>query len=345
MAGPSASSRLLPPTGQGDVARGELDTPAGGEQVHVAAGQAPPGWDERLLRLRVHAPFQRAGWISAKAAGSELAVFVSGPGYQSAGILAETSAGTVFTCPRGPAFRDLDSLARAIRDLGGVFTGCELRVGPYRTGAVDVHAVEAVLGRLGLRPAATQFHRFTATVTLDDEAAMLARLSQNARRQLRKAQGAGVEVRATASRAAAVRFVDFYAEFARRRGIPSIEQSFATRLADWFQDTGAGTYLFLEKAGDLRSAALLLTAGDLGWISRSPTASHEPQGVALYWSSLCWLHARGSSRCDLGGVPSADNGQPLAQGLTRFKLSLGAVLTPVVDEHVAPADGRSRGTA
>jgi hypothetical protein len=313
--------------------------------VDLVAREPPPDWDEDLCRFPVHAPFQRAGWMAARAATSGSTVFVSGPGYQAACLLTGTSTRPVLVCTRGPAFRDGESLERAIHDLRRVANGSELLVGPYRTGAADVRPIEGILSRLECRPTGTQFHRATAVVALDDEAAMLARLSQSARRQLRRAGRAGAEVLAGTSRADARRFVDFYADFARRRAIPAIEESFAIRLADWFERTGAGTYLFLESAGELRSAALVLTAGELGWMSRSPTASREPLGACLYWSALCWMRDRGCRQADLGGVHSRSDGKPLMNGLTQFKLSLGATLTPVVDEHVMLADGGLRGLA
>jgi hypothetical protein len=296
--------------------------------------QAGADWDRELARYPVHTPFQRAGWTAAKAGTGDEQVFLSGAGYHLAGLVTHAVGGPVLTCTRGPVYADETALRTATEDIRARFGGHEVHIGPYPEGAPAVGGVEHVLREAGWRPLGTQFHRMTATVALGTDEAMTERMSHGTRYTLKKAVRTGVRVSARADEAAAGRFTVCYADFARRNGYRPLPESYLKKLGTWFRQTGAGTYLFLTVGDELRSAALLLTAGRLGWVSRAPTSRSDPYGAVLFWESLRWLRDRGCTRCDLGGIHCDETGRAVLNGLTKFKLSLGAQLVPVVDEHV-----------
>ncbi|GAA2679482.1 GNAT family N-acetyltransferase [Streptomyces lunalinharesii] len=296
--------------------------------------QAEADWDRELGRYPVHTPFQRAGWTAAKAGAGYEQVFLSGAGYHLAGLVTHSAGGPVLTCTRGPAYADETALRTATKDIRTSFPEHEVRIGPYAEGTPAVRTAEHVLREAGWRPVGTQFHRMTATVALGSDEAMAARMSHGTRYTLKKADRAGVRVSARADEAAARRFAGCYADFAHRNGYRSLPNAYLEKLGAWFRRTGTGTYLFLTVGDELRSAALLLTAGRLGWVSRAPTTGSEPYGAVLFWESLRWLRDRGCTHCDLGGIHSDETGRAVLNGLTKFKLSLGAHLVPIVDEHV-----------
>jgi Acetyltransferase (GNAT) domain len=296
--------------------------------------QAAVAWDRALSAYPVHTPFQRAGWTAAKAEAGEDQVFLTGAGYHLAGLLTHGAGGPVLICTRGPAFVDASALRVATEEIRAGFPEYDVRIGPYTESPAAVRTVEHVLRSAGWRPLGTQFHRMTATVELGPDEVMAARLSHGVRYTLKRAVRAGVRVSVGTDEAAARRFARCYADFARRNEYRPIPADYLEKLGAWFRQAGAGAYLFLTVGDELRSAALLLTAGRLGWVSRAPTVGPEPYGAVLFWESLRWLRDHGCTRCDLGGIHTDERGRAVPSGLTKFKISLGADLVPVVDEHV-----------
>ena len=228
----------------------------------------------------------------------------------------------------------------------------ESGTGPSRLSAVAADRVSAPADRLmdqlrsaGGHPAgagATGFAdgqpRFVFQLPIQDrtEEQLFTGLNQLWRRNIRRAQAAGVTVR----RGDAQDLPDFhrvYVETAQRDGFTPRALSYFTRLWDALEQAPhAEPALFIaERDGHLAAATLLIKVGCRSWYSygASTTADRDARpSNAVQWAMIEFARDAGCDIYDLRGiVDTVDPHDPLF-GLVQFKVGTGGHAVEYVGE-------------
>ncbi|MFN2564789.1 MAG: peptidoglycan bridge formation glycyltransferase FemA/FemB family protein [Gemmatimonadaceae bacterium] len=188
-----------------------------------------------------------------------------------------------------------------------------------------------------------RMYRHTAVLDLSgDEEAIFSKLHRSARRNVREAAKAGLEIRAIADPALGHRVDALLREaFARTGGtLPvvtwesvielSSRQPDLSRLIGLFRTDVAGpeSLLAFEWACMHGDNAQSVAAG----ATRAATG-RMPLAYALMWDVIRWARARGARYVDLGGITLGTGGSadPLG-GISDFKRSFGATVVEVGEE-------------
>ena len=180
--------------------------------------------------------------------------------------------------------------------------------------------------------------RFVYTVDIggrsDDE--LLADCNQLWRRNLKKADKAGVKVR-TGTREDLPAFHEVYVETAARDHFTPRPLSYFERYWDAFAESPDRLRLYLaEIDGEVAAATIWIRVGTHAWYSYgASTTKHRDArpSNAIQWRMLRDARDAGATTYDLRGISDTlDESHPLF-GLIRFKLGLGGQAVEYVGEH------------
>jgi lipid II:glycine glycyltransferase (peptidoglycan interpeptide bridge formation enzyme) len=178
----------------------------------------------------------------------------------------------------------------------------------------------------GAKPALPIQHQATALIELRGPEEVLAGMSQLARRNMRKAERAGVTVGVSDSTEALDQLYPILAETGERKSFPVRPKSYYLDLLDIFRRFGQACVYVAYYKGVPVAASLMMSYGKrliylLGGSTdegRSLRAAYLLQDRAIRDA-----HARGLTVYDLWGIPlTADPNHP-GQGYARFKEMLG----------------------
>lgn len=176
-----------------------------------------------------------------------------------------------------------------------------------------------------------------ATFVIDlaqDDHALLAGMSADYRRKIRKAEQAGIQVETCVRPGAGVlaRFAAAYAAFAASRNLPAFDAGTLARM----YDAGDALLLVAARDGEPTNYLHLYTAGDTGLFMYgvNPAKENDGAGQYLHWQAMRELRARGFGWYDLGGVARQDR----SDGIFNFKEKFGGALVPLGTEwrHMGP---------
>lgn len=307
-----------------------------------------PEWDAFVERSPGGHHVQTSRWADVKAVVGWRAarVVLRRQGAPVAGfqILARgpPSLASVGYVPRGPVVSDgagpdvldstLDALERVVRRDRVIY----LKVQPP-AGREDIGAC---LLRRGHSESALELAP-TATVRVDvgrSDDQLLAGMRTNTRRNIRKAQRAGVTVRAggDADLPTLYRFIE---ATGRRQDFPPYPARYYEQMWRSFAPGGKAHLLVAERDGIPLSAVLLIAFGDTviykmgGW---SGDAREARPNELVHWTAIGWAREHGHRWYDLEGIdlPAAravlagETPPETAQrGVSHFKLGFGGEVT------------------
>ena len=167
------------------------------------------------------------------------------------------------------------------------------------------------------------------------------RFHSRVRRNIRKAERSGVEVRRRTDRDALDAFFALHVQTRRRLGVPTQPRAFIRDLEALFADGLGFVSLATHEAAPVAAAVFLRTGGTLTYkygASDEAALALRPNNV-LFGDTIRWACEEGLSTLDLGRT---DAGQ---EGLATFKRSWGAAELPLPYTFVgrgAPDAGDSR---
>lgn len=293
-------------------------------------------WDRQVCSMPSGTPFQRPGWLKARGyTDGTHVVRMADPGRRwVAGILVTSGpAGDTMWVPRGPAGHCVRDVLDAVDAIVAEYPDQPLTVSPYLLQGDGAAETERALRKLGFGDGPAEFEG--ATVIIDvavDDVVLMKRMSKTVawtvRRQL---EDPAITVAEDLSDAAIASFEQMYRRFASTRPVSPLKPGFLGRLREYGLGNDLGTLLFCRKAGELCSAALVLTCGELAWLSRAPHwPGRPPLGVVLQWHAMRWARAHGCRRYDLGGLILDGPRAADTAGLTLFKRRLGGAIVRTV---------------
>ncbi len=190
--------------------------------------------------------------------------------------------------------------------------------------------------RFGLRvsPQAIQPPR---TIVLDlsgDEEAILARMNQGTRRNIRKSARFEVAIR-YGTRDDVPRFNALLADTGARDEFGVHAPEYYQRAYDLFAPVGRAALILGSYDGQDLAGVMVFRLGDWGWYFYGASSDRERQRMASYgvqWEGIRWAKASGARWYDLYGVPDAEPDELEAQfearsdelwGVYRFKRGWG----------------------
>lgn len=252
------------------------------------------------------------------------------PGWQHQRYLgwceaARDADGVVLERKHGPLVRRLVIAKAGAADLAG--KAARLR-GPFcETVIHDLagsNANEITLARLGYRPLGKAQRLLNiATFVLDlaqDEAALLAAMSADTRRKLRKAETSGCRFEARSGQDEARAFASAFNRMALERALAPIDGALVARMiAD-----GAARLFHASSPGGYCGWLLAYLAGDKAIFLQGTATGKDNDGAGclLQWGVMLALKRAGLRWYDMGGVAGADS----SDGIFRFKKGFGGEL-------------------
>ncbi|MCL4238353.1 MAG: peptidoglycan bridge formation glycyltransferase FemA/FemB family protein [Anaerolineae bacterium] len=195
---------------------------------------------------------------------------------------------------------------------------------------------DADFARCGLRPS-PQTIQPPRTIVLDldgDDEAILARMNQGTRRNIRKSARFEVAIR-QGTRADIARFNALLAETGARDEFGVHAPDYYQRAYDLFAPAGRAALILGGYGGQDLAAVMVFRLGAWAWYFYGASSGRERQRMASYgvqWAGIQWARAGGARWYDLYGVPDADPQQLEAQfearsdglwGVYRFKRGWG----------------------
>ncbi|MEB2288406.1 MAG: peptidoglycan bridge formation glycyltransferase FemA/FemB family protein [Anaerolineae bacterium] len=195
---------------------------------------------------------------------------------------------------------------------------------------------DADFARCGLRPS-PQTIQPPRTIVLDlagDDEAILARMNQGTRRNIRKSARFEVAIR-QGTRADIARFNALLAETGARDEFGVHAPDYYQRAYDLFAPAGRAALILGGYGGHDLAAVMVFRLGAWAWYFYGASSGRERQRMASYgvqWAGIQWARAGGARWYDLYGVPDADPQQLEAQfearsdglwGVYRFKRGWG----------------------
>jgi hypothetical protein len=161
-----------------------------------------------------------------------------------------------------------------------------------------------------------------ATSVIDlapDSDTILAAMSSDYRRKIRKAESGGVDVSATTQPTDELRkeFVNCFNEFAEDRRIQGVKDS----ILEQMYLRGSAVLLVATLSDGSKNFLHLYLANHIGFFMHGVSTSklNDGAGPYLHWKGLLWLKEHGMHWYDLGGLPNLDP----QNGLVRFKRGFG----------------------
>ncbi len=170
---------------------------------------------------------------------------------------------------------------------------------------------------------------FVSDLAYDDDA-LVKSMNRSARRDLHKAQEAGLRVEADDNPSPAILddFVSNFERTAKERGLSSPGRSTLQRMFD-----GGNLTLFRVLAGnEVRAAITVYRAGDkaIETILVDNGKTQDGSGRILRFEIMREMRARGVRWYDFGGVASTDE----SDGIYRFKRGFGGVFVSLGSEYL-----------
>ncbi len=340
---PAVSASLGSPSARPSIASVELN---------FSAIEDPAGWDGLLHSLPAPHLLQswtwgelkaRFGWTARRLAWAEPAGAVRA----AAQLLFRTERGlTLAYCPKGPVVdwsqaalrgRVLSDLIGQARAQGAFVLKIDPEV-PYGEGPGA--AVEAELREHGWRPAPDPA-QFRNTLLLDlrqSDEALLARMKQKWRYNLRLAQRHGVQVREGGA-ADLEMLYHMYAETSQRDGF--VIRSREYYLDSWrsFIERGQAQPLIAELDGEPVAGFMVYVFGKTAWyLYGMSTHLHREKmpNHLLHWEAIRWAKAHGCETYDFVGAPDKLNERDPMWGVYRFKEGFGGRFVETIGEWDYP---------
>jgi lipid II:glycine glycyltransferase (peptidoglycan interpeptide bridge formation enzyme) len=209
-------------------------------------------------------------------------------------------------------------LRRRLFQAGGIL----LRVDPEWTGPEGL----AVLRSTGAEPALAIQHQATSLLDLTGGEEVFARMSPSARRNMRKAEQAGVTVEVSHSLEAIDDFYPILYETGRRRAFPVRAKSYYLDLLDIFRQRGQASVYLARYRGEVVAGSLIMCYGSKLIYLFSGATGLGLQVKAAYLvqqRAIRDAQARGLTTYDLWGIPLDPSQQHPAWGYSHFKERLG----------------------
>jgi lipid II:glycine glycyltransferase (peptidoglycan interpeptide bridge formation enzyme) len=187
-----------------------------------------------------------------------------------------------------------------------------------------------------------------ATLKLDitrDEDTMFAGLNKATRREIRRAERAGMTVRAASRRKDFEDFFEIYSARAKTKELKSLPQSRFYNLADRLLSTTDRGALFLaELGGTLLGGAVILRAGTVAHYVYGAAAVERDANLPIshlpIWHAIRWAKEIGCAQFDFGG---GGDGPRTVSSVNRFKQGFGGTsLTFMPSMHLILRPGISR---
>ncbi len=359
---PDASPALSVDSAAGqaqDLARAVTPAPGGSHPIMSFTFQtADPEWDAFLSRTPGGHYAQASFWAESKAE----------VGWQVARVIARQTGGQIVggaqlllkklpvggsvavaykapvvapTAPEATALI-LTEVHRVARQLRVQY----LTIQPPEGG----ESMSEQLCALGYRPCqGWGYPPVTTTIDLTQDIDQIAqRMHKDVRRNLRKAQRAGIHLR-VGTEADLDTFYDLLVSTSKRNSFGVQSMAYYRRLWRSAAAQGAVQLFFAEGDGEVLATGLRLCLGDTMYglaAGRSGARDKDKPNELLYWETINWAKAHGYRRFDFGGIDSTgDLASKIASGkvtlddlqrLHTFKLGFGGdvVCSPIAYEYV-----------
>ncbi|WP_242343901.1 lipid II:glycine glycyltransferase FemX [Anaeromyxobacter terrae] len=235
---------------------------------------------------------------------------------------------SVMNVPRGPILRSgsgrpqaLDATLNVVRSLARSRLAAFVKTVPdlvrHETWA------EPIFRAAGARRSTVPTgHTSTLRLNLEpDEAQLLAQMESRTRYAIRKAEEAGVDVRAGADRNLLDDFCALYRQTCARAGISAMPVHLMAAMVE----TGIASIYVSYSQGDPVSGALMLRHGESAWylLGGSRRGVKHTGAELLHWTAIREAKAAGVRTYDFQGIPSnPDKAHPL-YGVYLFKRGFG----------------------
>lgn len=328
--------------------------------------QGPRAWDALLRALVPHPPFlQSAAWARVKQeqVGWQPHFLVwhqaGGPGAAALVLVRRLAPGVrVAYAPHGPVVPDedldlwqqvLDDLAGWARRQGVLALKADPPL-PVAFGEPDSprerayppgQQVRGLLRAGGWRPS-PEWVQFPNTLWVDltlDEEALLARMKQKTRYNIRLAFRRGVEVVPVGPEAFPLLY-RMYQETARRDGFPIREARYYLHLWTTLHRVGMLQAFLARVEREPVAGLVLVRFGPTAWylhgMSRALHRNRMPNH-ALQWSAMRWAREQGCTRYDFWGAPFRFSPEDPMWGVYRFKKGFGGEVVRTVGPWDWPA--------
>ncbi|MBY6058089.1 lipid II:glycine glycyltransferase FemX [Leisingera daeponensis] len=250
---------------------------------------------------------------------------------------------------RGPVTRTPDDLARILPAFAERLRRegcCSMQLNPRWSGEQDVMKICALLeaaGAVRLPESGQSQHTETGLVALHGtEEQLQSRLKQRCRRQIRKAEKAGIDVRSAASLQEALQFEPLMKNFFRSRGlglesVPPVE-------AQWRMTRDKGAFLLAWQQDRLVAGHVMVADGGRAFwlvLARATDRSCAAAGYPLVWEALKAAQEQGFAHYDMAGAAglpgaSGSGGTRGAENRAQFKSAFCPEVIPLVPAYVLP---------
>lgn len=249
---------------------------------------------------------------------------------------------------RGPVTATLEDLAPVTRAFAARLraAGCVSMVVNPRWSGADAASAEDALAGLGARrlPDAEQsLHAATLLVDLSGDAgALKRRLKSRCRRQIGKAEAAGLVVRPAASLDEAMLFEPVFRNFHERRRLGT--ESIPSVPMQWQMTSEGGAFLLGWYEGRVICGHVVVADGDRAfWLTMASEDAPDdlPKSYALVWQALLSAQAQGFRTYDMAGAPRSDRleGQTISRAEAnrhQFKMAFDPAHVDLVPMMVLP---------
>ncbi|WP_264212635.1 lipid II:glycine glycyltransferase FemX [Leisingera thetidis] len=250
---------------------------------------------------------------------------------------------------RGPVTRTPECLARILPGIAARLRQagcCSMQLNPRWSGGEAAQQVCAILEAAGgvQLPASGQAqHRYTALVDLGGSPEqLLARLKQRCRRQIRKAEKAGIAVRPAGSLEEAMRFEPLMQSFFRARGLGL--EAVPPVAAQWQMTRSKGAFLLAWQQERLVAGHVMIADGSRAFwlvLARSEDKSSAAAGYPLVWEAMKTAQAQGFAQYDMAGAAAlsgdgAEADPAGARNRAQFKSAFNPGIVPLVPAYVLP---------
>lgn len=317
---------------------------------------SPEAWNELIARLPGAHVLQTWEWAQVKsrfgwqplpvvwesAAGETLAAAMALA--RSVRLPGWASPPKVFYLPKGPLldWQDTGLRRQALADLteqarraGAIFikidpdvpAGFGVEGQPGSTEDALGRSLQTELSGLGWRFSDEQV-QFRNTVVLDlnpDEEALLGRMKQKTRYNIRLAERKGVVIR-VADRSETGLLYRMYAETAARDGFVIRDQAYYETLWPYFFDQGLAEALVAEAEGEPLAALVVFHFAGKAWYMHGMSTQSQREKMPNYllqWEAIRRLKRAGIRTYDLWGAPDRFDEDDPMWGVFRFKEGLG----------------------
>ncbi len=300
----------------------------------------PMEWTERVAQ-RGGSLLQTTLWGQLKAAFGWRYELVTLPNATAGALVLyrplPLRLGTIAYVPRGPVvdWNDpdaVDALLMALRQAARRRGAWALWIEPDQ---LDTPEHRAQLHLRGLRPAShtIQPPRTILVDIHDDEEAILNRMHQKTRYNIRLSARKGVTVRAAGAEACGT-FYALMQETGAREAFGIHSEAYYRRAMELFAPQYA-TLLLAEVEGEAVAGLMAFALGATAWYFYGASSNRHREKMAPYalqWAAIQWAKARGCTVYDLWGIPDADEATLEAQftqrqdglwGVYRFKRGFG----------------------